>query len=195
MPIFDIPLIFHFRTISPILKCALLKYESKRWFSWILNFYILLFWAAVKSIYINVYCKCRTAVWLTQQLLNAHVGGWQWKVNPDSHYLITHHQSCKNSISPHHIFVQLAQVLVTEITSPCDLVFQKCCFNRLLPQSAVAGLTISHEKKRDRKETFVQQNDFILAPCPPTKVSKVIDEEIIFWRSELKGQHSHVRFF
>ena len=73
-------------------------------------------------------------------------------MNPDSHYLITHHQSCKNSISPHHIFVQLAQVLVTEITSPCDLVFQKCCFNRLLPQSAVAGLTISHEKKEIEKK-------------------------------------------
>ena len=83
----------------------------------------------------------------TQSIVYIHVGGWQWKVNPDSHYLITHHQSRKNSISPHHIFVQLAQVLVTEITSPCDLVFHKCCFNRSLPQSAVAGLTISNWKK------------------------------------------------
>ena len=189
MPIFDIPLIFHFRTISPILKCALLKYESKRWFSWILNFYILLFWAAVKSIYISI---CRAAVWLTQQLLNTHVGGWQWKVNPDSHYLITHHQSCKNSISPHHIFVQLAQVLVTEITSPCDLVFQKCCFNRSLPQSAIAGLTFSHEKKR-KKINILPTKWFYIGPMSTTKNSK--DEEIIFCRSKLKGQHSHVRFF
>ena len=114
-------------------------------------------------------CMSRIAVRLTQQLLNVlcmytHVGGSQWKVKPDSHYLITHHQSRKNSISPHHIFVQLAQVLVTEITSPCDLVFQKCCFNRLLPQSAVVGLTISHWKKRwlcfslHHKSCFIEGN-------------------------------------